>query len=362
MANIRFASSDLSGTANRMSGILKQQTIGRAKTVGKDTALMTGSVGASAIGAKRAGGTFKEGAIMGAKKELKNLTYRKPSLDHARISYENAKIAGNMSEERLILDGQAQCAACKKDLEYEMAQNGTGIFRGGRTPQGNLLCEDCFLDNVRPGSDEVEHIHTPSEKSLNEKQEKERQELYKRAFSASSNFNDVQQKGKNFSSRLRKELELDQKQWNNPDKLSMSPAERAETLGRLANVVHYDIEDYKQKVDAYRNSNDKDATIPMSPEIAEIVKPYIDKNVMATAWVHEKYDYIVTTYTTAFYVWYKEQIGKDLNMDWQDFYLMVQNKEVGNRSSYGNDTLDTRDELPDSDSEAIDEAENNEGK
>lgn len=337
MANVRFAGSDLSGTANRLSGIVQQQTLGRAKTAGKDATRMAGSVTAGAVGSKRAGGTIAEGAKIGFNKEIKNLTYRKRSFQTARITYENAKrFNGEYSEEQQLMDGALQCAACGETLQYSLAGNGSNIFRGGRTVEGNLLCYDCQADNVRKNSDEVELFYNNDLKKKAEAQKKAQNDaLLERAAKGKTVFKTAD-KGYKMSKDLHERLVTDEyyadKGKTRPLEGKLLAKKRQQDLVNMASLVALDVRDHKAQTKAYRNGENEVA--PAIPAIPEYLRDYMKhegEDKIVTAWINQEYEYIQDLYTVAFYVWYKEEISKknntDLGMSWEDFFLSVKNHE-----------------------------------
>lgn len=329
MANVRFAGSDLSGTAGRLGGIVKKQTLGRAQTLGKDTARAGGSVAAGAIGSKRAGGTFKEGAKYGLKREMKNLTYRKKSLQDARITYEETKASQDGTTEEKILNGQEQCAACRKVIEYDEEQNGTGIFRGGRTPEGNLLCYDCYVDGVRPDADEVEYVYSGKmEEQQNKKEKEATDKLNKKIMTAQSSFISPDKAGKTLAQRLVNELEKDEHvnfKDKTTEKIKTSDLRRSK-LVQLANFYKYDVNNYEKALSAYEADNT--APIPASAEVPEFLKPYIEnEELIAAAWMNKDYEFIGSAYAAAIYIWYRETVGDKADIDWNEFYLMTRNEE-----------------------------------
>jgi len=351
MANIRFAGADLSGTANRMSGVIQQQTIGRAKTASKDASRMTGSVVAGAVGSKRAGGTFKEGAAYGVKREIKNLTYRKQSLNHARITYENTRrLKGDISEEEKINNGLVQCASCGENIEFDMNSNGTGIFRGGRTIEGNLLCYDCQADGMRPGSDEVELVYLRKEEEELDKKEKERvEQLNRLALKGKSSFI-TEEKSLKIAGQQKERLENGSYFYKNGepvlDKKQLVERRQKDLLG-LANTVHFDIRDYKENLEKFKTQ--KDASAPASAKVPEFLKPYVNReDLLALAWVNEEYEFIESVYAAAVFVWYKEAVGGDLNMDWEEFFVAFKNKEVANRAPLNKQNTETTEKEKDS--------------
>lgn len=335
-ANIRFASTDLSGTAGRMSNAIKNQTTNRVKTAGKDTALMAGSVTAGAVGSKRAGGTLREGAWSGAKREIKNLTYRKQSLNYGRIAYENVKRHNDEEPEaQRIAEGKEFCDACKKELSSEEAGNGTKIFRGGRTIEGNLLCYDCYADNARENADEVElPYHYETNEKAKKQEETKKAEIDKYIFNKKSSFSNSE-KGLNMAKNTYNRLNDDSYTHRNGDELyeSQKVDRRQKDLIAYAGIINFDIKDHKIAV--AEKAKDSEASDPRIPEVPEWLAPYIvRKDLLNIAWVEQEYEYIETMYAAAVYVWYKENVGNNLNMSWEDFFTAFKSKDASEYSKH----------------------------
>lgn len=326
LASIRFAGADLSGTANRIGGIAKQQTIGRAQTLAKDTGRISASAAAGAVGSKYSGGTLREGATAGLKNEFKNLTYRKQSLNQARISYENFKIHGTDqspedSEEARIFRGEEQCDSCGKELQYEDKQNQTHLFYGGRTAAGNLLCQECYDDGMLSGQEvySVQHRYDPiaekkksaeakKKKVENAERNKEAQNLYRAAMIGKTSYTTVSGNA-SYVQEIQKDLVKNQ--WEKEDKIidpetnekvsvkrtgTLNAESRTKKLVEVASAVKRDIYDFSQKKTEM-------------PPIPDFLADYVSENEIRTAWQHENYAEIITAlYTAGALNWYNDQI------------------------------------------------------
>lgn len=321
LASVRFAGADLSGTANRIGGIARQQTIGRAQTAVKDTAKVSASVTAGAIGARAAGGTLRQGAKAGLKEEIRNFTYRKPSLNHARVSYENFKQhgkefsnGGDHTEEERIFNGQEQCNSCGKVLDFESEQNGTHLFYGGRTIEGNLLCFECFhLEGDIQNAVSVQHRYNPvlakKEKEealkINAERNKEAQNLYRRQMTGSTKFSSVKNTGESLS--LQNDLITDT---NSLKKNKDGVAPKNRVMERQRKLINF-AKISKLDIDAYRDSIRNGEDVEMPP-IPDVIKPYITEGMMKTAWSsagkNDNYDGVLAIYVAGILSWFNDEI------------------------------------------------------
>lgn len=360
LASIKFASTDLSGTANRIGGIAKQQTIGRAQTFAKDSGRMSASVAAGAIGSKYAGGTLREGASAGLKNELKNITYRKQSLSHARISYENFKVhgtdqVGENSEEARIFAGTEQCNACGKTLAYESEQNGTHLFYGGRTVEGNLLCQECYDDGAgtKDGQEaySVQHRYNPvyakkaaeeQKKIKDQERNKEAQSLYTKAMTGKTSYVTDNPNKKSYTDEIQEDLLNDtysiKRKIKDPETNKLVPVKTLRQLDddkRTEKVVNL-IAAAKRDINAFSKNN---VDIPPIPEF---LTPYVSESQIRAAWGTENYsDAIIAIYTAGALSWFNDQVRyldgeenpRNLNLgdpndEYQNLLLKVQEKKI----------------------------------
>ena len=365
LASIRFASVDLSGTANRIGGIAQRQTVGRAQTIAKDSGRMSSSIAAGAIGSKYAGGTFREGATAGLKHELNNLTYRKKSLNHARISYENFKIAGTDqlsgdagyedTEEARIFSGTEQCHACGKTLAYESEQNGTHLFFGGRTFEGNLICQECYDDGVgmKNGQEaySVQHSYNPivakkiadeQRKIKDQERNKEAQNLYRVAMAGKTSYKTDNPNRKSYTENIQDDLQNDsytiEKKVIDPEtqeRITVKETRKLNSEQRTNKIVNIAAAS-KRDIDLFSKNKSE------MPAIPDFLVPYISERQVREAWNNENYAELITViYSAGVLNWYNDEIRfldgddnpRNLELgapdeEFQNFLLRVKEKKI----------------------------------
>jgi hypothetical protein len=296
MASFRFASANLSNTANRIGERFTRGTSNLFKGSGRMATAMT----AGAVGAKMAGGKITDGLRSGFKNEFTNMSYRSNNLfaRNAVASYETAKTMGTDPSEE-IFNGQSACASCGKLIRYEEDQNGTAIFQGGRTMDGNILCWECYSDGVDPEASEVIFRRAPESPRNQKMSPRQRDERKKLADAYDQRFKGSTQFRSNFTDNVTHELVNDYD--NHLDVYGLTPSQRAKKLHVLSTSINYDIDSYMKT--------------GKMPDIPEFLDAYLDRQTISYAWQEKQFDYIRASYAGAIISWYNDEIGRKIDTD-----------------------------------------------
>jgi len=139
---IRLSSSSFGQIANKVSS----STTGILKSSGR----MAGSAVAGGVSAKRYGGAFSDGALSGAKTELKSQLYKNNSefSRSALTAYDDINIDHN----RELADQDFICSLCGVNLRSE--KGGEDIIVG-RDGAGNYYCRMCMEESNNPDIREI---------------------------------------------------------------------------------------------------------------------------------------------------------------------------------------------------------------
>lgn len=299
LASIRFASTNFSGTA----GKLQSKTIGTVRQTGK---FATSSV-AAGINSKRYGGKISDGMLAGLKHEATQLSYRSKMLRGVMTSAEAVKTSHGYE-----IAGQEACSSCGKMLDYEDDQFGTGIMRGSRTADGNLLCQECTDDGVdpdavefttvRPNSDEErKKARAEFEAGKHEMLDKQQAKLRAKRFHGKTAFTNTP--------NLKAIEELLKNKDVNGDPIDNEEAN--ERLALLASSVRFDIENHT-----------KESTIPATPPE---IQDSINHELLLEAWNSKNYNWIRQAYTAAWAQWFVENVNHTLTMTLDELLLAAEN-------------------------------------
>lgn len=137
-ASFGFGQSGLQGVSDRVGAETKKI---RKMTVNAPLNVATSVTGAT-IGAKRNGGTLREGFADGIKYEARNIAWRTEAFRPALTQYD---ITSRQKGKGESIENE-KCIACGINLGYAS----DGKFRGGILESGQYLCERCYNDNVEP--------------------------------------------------------------------------------------------------------------------------------------------------------------------------------------------------------------------
>lgn len=308
LAAIRFSSTNFSSTASRIN----DKTIGAVKTTGK---FATSTV-ASGINSKRYGGKISDGMLAGAKMELKNFSYQNKGLRGVMASYEAVGTAKGVK-----FDGQQFCSSCGKSIDYEEDQFGSDVMRGGRTIDGNLICQECFEDGVdpeavefstiRPNSDEERERAQDEEQARKDKKKKsiaeQQTELRGQRFRGKTAF------GNSVNAANIEKLIAGTDKNGNP----LTAEESNVVLRKLLKATDFDIDNFK-----------RDGILPAIP--VEI-QDSINHELVKEAWATRNFDWIQAAYTAAWAQWFVEQTGHAINETLDELLAALANDTTDNR-------------------------------
>lgn len=272
LTDMSFAAQDMSGGMKRISGAV--QGAGRAGVRGATTAVAGG------VSAKRYGGSFTKGALVGARNELKNQSYRNKGTRSAMATYETMKHNLNPGAENI---SQEACASCGKRL----GDKTTGRAEiAGRDAAGNYYCQECFEDGVAP-EDSREVIldnKAPTAEANKLKNDRRATRARKSTFQ-----NDTPRE---YREQIANDTEI-----NDED--------REKLLHKVAAGVGYEILNYKAAL------NESDT--PGMPEIPEEIRGYLDHSMIAKAWETQNFEYIQAAYSIAWATWFENTTGQEIS-------------------------------------------------
>lgn len=313
LASFKFASTNFGGTASRLSNNMKKP-IAPIKSVGKVG--LSGVVGAYA--SKRSGGSITGGMTAGMTNELRNFGYRNELLRQTMTAYETEKAdqasrTGDSSGDQL--KHNSICVICGKTLDYE---NDDGIFHGGRDANGNLLCNECLMDNMDPDAEEVIFHRSTAKERMTEKmlQDKKQQKIYQ-----------------TFKSKFSKKSSFDNKVTNNNlDAIELgvdnqghaiSYADRENRLVSVLRGIEMDIAEHARESDSHTDGAAGVGTVSIPDDIA----PYVDRNSLGQAWEDKQYDYIRMTYIAAYVSYYQDVVGVQFEKKLDDVLAEIKTPE-----------------------------------
>lgn len=137
-ASFGFGQSGLQSVSDRVGAETKRI---RKKTIDAPLNVATSVTGAT-IGAKRNGGTLREGFADGIKYEARNIAWRTEAFRPALTQYDITSRQKGKGEDI----EKEKCIGCGMNLSY----SSDGKFRGGILESGQYLCEHCYNDNIEP--------------------------------------------------------------------------------------------------------------------------------------------------------------------------------------------------------------------
>lgn len=252
IASVRFAAADLGTTARKVNTVFTQG--GRT--------LATGAAGG--VAARKAGGTFKEGAFSGMKSELKNYSYQSPALSQVRRTYDNVK--GDLNQNKNTLKGEF-CDNCGDPINE--------FSTTFQTTAGNYLCYNCGDGHEDPSLVEMP-VQTYDDRGLKQ-------------------LDDSVLESAIDTSRTRVIRDKNE-----------APEEKEEALAYLAGETEKEIA-YVQANRLYSVSN--------YPPPPEEIAGYLDIRLLHEAWSREAYDYIRMAYSLGWASWFVDTVGEEFAGD-----------------------------------------------
>lgn len=272
LTDLSFAAQDLSGGMKRISGAV--QGAGKAGVRGATTAVAGG------VSSKRYGGSFTKGALVGARNELKNQSYRNKGTRSAMATYETLKHNINPGSENV---SQEFCARCGKKL----GDNSTGrAVIAGRDAAGNYYCQECYEDGAAP--EDAREIMLDN-KSATKQQSQAETDLKSTRARKSAFQNDTP---KEYRDSIVNDAEL-------------SDEDRENLLHKVASGVGYEILNYKAALE--------ESEMPGMPEIPEEIRGYLDHSMIEKAWSTQNFEYIQAAYSIAWATWFEETTGQEIS-------------------------------------------------
>jgi hypothetical protein len=295
IAGFRFAATNFSASADR----LNQQSAGFVKGVSR---FAVGST-AGAVASKYNGGTLSGGAAMGFKREMENLAYRSQPLRDTMNEYEVVK-NNKRSDGDDPFNGQKACVYCGKRLDFEEDQLGTQFFEGGRTTDGNLMCNECYYDGVDTDASQEYFTRKPDHEVAAEKTALGRQRgmlAEERFTGASGQTNPI------FQARIQG-IKDNTTLNGEPANAALNTASLREAV---AGLINKDIAAHK-------------ANPRVIPAVPEELNGYLDLSVLASAWDDRNYDFVAQYYILAWVAWFSTTTGTALNVSPEEFQDSVE--------------------------------------
>lgn len=294
LAGFRFASADLTGTADRLAGHLKKATVGSAKFTGK--VALAGAAGG--VSSKAGGGSLSSGLVSGARNELKNFTFTdKAGLlgREFRTGYDTMKAdidPKNPTGAGSDFDLNGTCVSCGNLLTPDKSANGASVFVGGRDSSGNLICQECLESGTVPGAREVIFDRPPVQAT--NKRQRDRLDTKRRADA----YRKQGAMGTAAANKFNQGLAEGIIEGRDENGQELNRAQREYKLRLLTQHASVDINNYRRA----RSTRG----VIETPKVPDEIAPYVDADALHMAWQTEKYDYIRMTYVAAYVAWYQD--------------------------------------------------------
>lgn len=323
-ASINISGADLSSTAGQINNKFMGTTKRIVKVSSRETTKAAVTFASAAAGSRVAGGTLRQGLRSGLNAQARNLTMRSRVLRDSRATFEeHLHSQGNTTENMdyvnsELVKSQQYCEACGRDItkDLEMAVLNNGVFLGGRTRYGGIICSECFEMNVVPDATEFKFqtMRPRKENKKNSKIDKVRAKREKFNSGMTHAMRDIEQRQREY---LKESIENNDKY--NPHKVGNNTI-------TMSKSILYDIENHR--VASNQHINEKNPPIINTPKIPDYLEPYLSgsSDLLFEAWRTQNYSVIKKMYTAANYAYVCELLydnNRKISLSYDDLLKII---------------------------------------